>query len=267
MPNRNIVTVSASILTAWRDAFDVVAALRPQVAVALLIVVTMWSVRTWIMPPADWLDLWSYMAIYNVIHGFLVAPYVIAVHRFVILGETAAGYRISPVDPTLRRFFCWWLAVEALFLAPSLISGRLSGPIDVIVEVALLAVVVALSIRAILIFPAVAVGAPDMDWRRAIADTGGHVWRIVFIIVGAMLPLVIAVVIFAVAAATVLQIARSIPHAQPVDYSAFWVASSFVGEFLWLFAYKTLVAVIASRLYEQSAGRSLLLEKLGTVFS
>jgi hypothetical protein len=105
----------------------------------------------------------------------------------------------AAVSSEFRRFFYLWLALWALYLASAAISALLPAletPFDLLLEVVLRIPVFVLAIRAIVLFPAVAVGAPGADWRRAIAYTGGHVWRIFFIILGAMLPLVIAAFIF-----------------------------------------------------------------------
>lgn len=210
--------------------------------------------RTWIIPRTDWSEVPSYFAVYNVVQAFLMTPYAIAVHRFIILAEKTKGYRIAPADPKFRRFFCWWLALRAFYLAPAAISAllpTLETPFDLLLEVVLHIPVVVLTIRAIVVFPAVAVGAPGADWRWAIADTGGHVWRIFFIILGAMLPLVIAIFIFAFVAATAATIAKSIlADIPPILISTSLVTASLLGEIVLLLVY-TLVAVIASRLYQR----------------
>jgi hypothetical protein len=253
--NREALKVSTSILTAWRDARDALIALFAQALFALLILLAMRSARTWIIrPPTDWPEARSYYAVYNVVQAFLMTPYAIAVHRFIILGEKTTGYRIAPADPKFQRFFCWWLALWVLYLAPAAISAllpMLETPFDLLLEVVLHIPVFVLAIRVIVVFPAVAVGAPGADWRRAIANTGGHAWRIFFIILGAMLPLVIAIFIFAFVAATALTIAKSIlADIPPILISTFLVTSSLLAEVVLLFVY-TLVAVIASRLYQR----------------
>jgi hypothetical protein len=200
LENPERLKVFTSILTAWRDARDALNALFVQALFALLILLAMRSARTWIIrPPTDWPEVQSYYAVYNVVQAFLMTPYAIAVHRFIILGEKTKGYRIAPADPKFRRFFCWWLALEALYLPPEAISALLpplEPPFDFLLVVVLRIPVFVLAIRAIILFPAVAIGGPGASWRQAIAGTGGHVWRVFFIILGAMLPLVIATFIF-----------------------------------------------------------------------
>jgi hypothetical protein len=51
--------------------------------------------------------------------------------------------------------------------------------------------VVVVPLRAIILFPAVAVDAPGASWSRAMADTRGYTWRIYSIVVLAALPLVL----------------------------------------------------------------------------
>jgi hypothetical protein len=253
LENPEPLKVSTSILTAWRDARDVLVTLFAQALFAMLILLAMRSAR-WFFPPTDWSEVPSYFAVYNLVQAFLLTPYAIAVHRFIILGEKTKRYRIAPADPKFRRFFCLWLTLWALYLAPAAISALLPAletPFNLLLKVVLLIPVFVLAIRAIVLFPAVAVGAPSADWRQAIADTGGHVWRIFFIILGAMLPLVIAAFIFAFVAATALTVAKSIlADTPPFLISTFLVTSYLLGEIGVLFVY-TLVAVIASRLYQR----------------
>jgi hypothetical protein len=45
-------------------------------------------------------------------------------------------------------------------------------------------------LRVIILLPAVAVDAPGASWSRAMADTRGYTWRILFILLLASLPLV-----------------------------------------------------------------------------
>jgi hypothetical protein len=100
------------------------------------------STRTWIIrPPTNWPDARSYDAMYNVVQAFLLTPYAIAVHRFIVLGEKTTGYRIAPTDPKFQRFFGWWLALWAPYLVPVTISAllpALATPFDLILEVVLL---------------------------------------------------------------------------------------------------------------------------------
>jgi hypothetical protein len=95
-----------------------------------------------------------------------------------------------------------------------------------------------LAIRAIVLFPAVAVDAPGANWLQEIADTGGHTWRIFFIILMAMLPLFIVNIILAVVVGSA---ATPIPGLLAITFLWYPLAI--------LLAY-TLAAVIASRLYQ-----------------
>ena len=62
------------------------------------------------------------MAFYEAAKAFLMTPYAIAVHRFIIVGEKTTNYQIALVEPRFRRFFGWSLALSVLAYAPGGIS-------------------------------------------------------------------------------------------------------------------------------------------------
>ena len=43
------------------------------------------------------------------VQAFLITPYFIAVHRFIILGEVTTNYLLTPGEPRFLRFFGWLL--------------------------------------------------------------------------------------------------------------------------------------------------------------
>jgi hypothetical protein len=91
----------------------------------------------------------------------------------------------------------------------------------------------------------VAVDAPGANWRQALADTDGHAWQILFIIVGATLPLlVVAGVAWVIIR---VSIASEAVIASKDSIGAFWAIPFWA--ILGLFMY-TLAVVIASRLYQ-----------------
>jgi hypothetical protein len=115
-----------------------------------------------------------------------LAPVAVAVHRFVIRGETTRGV-ISPLPAHTQMFAFWLLILEAARIAASL-PGALTSYADlagVIVgfagAFASLALIVA-TVRLALMFPAIAIDSPDagflararISWRRS----KGHAWYI-----------------------------------------------------------------------------------------
>src|SRR5262249_12486910 len=185
---QNPEALNTAAVTAWRDVRDVLSVLFTPALIAFLVLLALWIVRTQIMPltgltPGRELE----KLFYDAAQAFLMTPYAIAVHRFIILGEKTKSYRFAPAEPRFRRFFGWSLAFSVLFTAPAAISAMLPALKDfLLVVLGILVWVVA--IRASVLFPAVAIDAPGANWNRAMADTNGNAWRISLIIVGATLP-------------------------------------------------------------------------------
>jgi hypothetical protein len=228
----------------WFDVRNVLSVLFTPALIAFIILLALQIVRARIMPLTGLTagPALEYL-FYEAVKAFLMTPYAIAVHRFIILGEKTMNYRIAPAEPRFRRFFGWSLALSVLAYAPSEFLIPLPGPPTVplaILGVGLYIAAIAVGIRAIILFPALAVDAPGANWRQAMADTRGHAWEIFGIIVGATLP-------FVIVAAVALGILRATIAGDAViafkDFNAAFQA--IVG----LFTY-TIAVVIASRLYQ-----------------
>ena len=126
---------------------------------------------------------------------FLLTPFFLAVHRYIILGEVTRRYAIEPQSERFQMFFGWTVVV---FVAACLVEGvvRIFGPRNpanyVIVPVAGIAIC-AIATRMTILFPAIAVDAPGATWRHAVRATRGHGWYIFFLLPFACLPTVIAI--------------------------------------------------------------------------
>ena len=180
--------------------------------------------------------------LYLVALTFLMTPYAIAVHRFIILGEKTMSFRITPTEPRFRRFFGWSLALGLLNYA-AMLPG-LEEPSLYVLSFVFGIPVVVLAIRGIVLFPAVAVDAPAANWRQAIADTGGHGVEIFVIILVAPLPLFIVSIILGIVNAILGVIAPNVAASIPaLNNNSLWVA-------VLLLVNYTLLVVIASRLYQ-----------------
>jgi hypothetical protein len=131
---------------------------------------------------------------------FLLTPFFLAIHRFVLLGELPPRYDLEPSNPRFQLFF-GWLAVSVLLVSiPSLLDALTTpkGPVyyfgqpfadpgpSTIVMAARLAVF-AMVQHFLTLFPAVAVDAPGAAWQNAIRDTRSHIW---FVFVATILPFV-----------------------------------------------------------------------------
>ena len=159
--------------------------------------------------------------LYEAVKAFLMTPYAIAVHRFIILGEKTMSYRIAPAEARFRRFFGWSLALLMLASAPVAIFETLfePGPTPFVILVVLSIAAMVVGIRAIVLFPAVAVDAPGANWRQAMADTKGYAWRIFLIIAVATLTFLIFVFAVMVAAVGAI-LAYSIAGGAVITFNA-----------------------------------------------
>jgi hypothetical protein len=248
--------VSTSIATAWRDTREALSALLAPTLVMVLIllalVIVKFTIRALLILNGMTTSAELVGLPYGVVVVFFLTPYAIAVHRFIILGEKTTSYRIASTEPRFRRFFGWSLVLLVLSSAT-----QQSFDVDVVLGGPVLALTVlafVFAIRAIVLYPAVAVDAPGANWRQAIADTRGHAWRILFIILGAILPLVIVAlvvwIIVAGVAMSVLSFISGDAEMGPRSLSAMLFLLYLFVVVGMLFGY-TLVVVIASRLYQR----------------
>jgi hypothetical protein len=230
---------------AWRDALAVFQKLPGLATTALAIVVaiglgqSLWRIGPSGIPESSMLV--GILA--QLVQAFLITPYLIAVHRFIILGEVSRDYGAGFREPRFRRFFAWSLALSAVWWAALALASLPTGSASFVVLVPACTVAIVVSLRVIVLFPALAVDAPGTSWKNAIADTKGRVWRIFLIFLLANLPIFIAefVVLMAAVQAGIFDgalLPRTWMHAGTLLGG--------VAEFVYL----TLAVVIASRLFE-----------------
>ncbi|HLW90461.1 MAG TPA: hypothetical protein VKS78_04055 [Roseiarcus sp.] len=130
--------------------------------------------------------------ILSIVQGFFLTPLAIAVHRFVLLGESNDSYNLDPQSPRFQKFFTFLAGIFFIEAIPQFFRELLWGPIGGVVGLVLAIVVAVIVTRNVILFPAVAVDAPGADWPNAMADTQGHSWRVFFILLCIALPLGIA---------------------------------------------------------------------------
>jgi hypothetical protein len=181
---------------------------------------------------------------------FLLTPFVMAVLRFVLVGEVAPRYALAPASPRFQLLFGWLAMMSLVANIPSFLLALTTptGPIyyvgarlieqssPAIVVAARVAVLVLLQ-RLLVLLPAIAVDAPGRTWQNAFRDTQDHVW---FVLVASGLPFVPFVLLGAAMA--------------PVFHSAAGTQAGLTASVLWAAAVFVvliaLAAVIASRLYQ-----------------
>lgn len=130
----------------------------------------------------------------SVARSFLLTPIMIAAHRYIILGEVTQGYVLDPLAPGFQIFFGWLVALSVLSSAATLVQELvMAAGLWIVVTAAVfiigIVVVVAITARLSILFPAVAVGAPQANAANAWADSEGHVLRIFLVFVAASVPL------------------------------------------------------------------------------
>jgi len=187
---------------------------------------------------------------------FLLTPFVMAVHRYVLLGEVKPHYLIDPANARFRLMFGWLATMSVLSNIPSFLAA-LTAQSGAIYRVGLastdagpsLVVVITFSVaililqRLIVLLPAIALGAPGATWQNAFRDTQARLW---FVLLASILPLV-PLGLLGAATSPLLWMAAA-------SYAGLFTAILWFGAALLVFV--TLGAVIASRLY-QTLGDSL----------
>jgi hypothetical protein len=252
------LSVPESATQAWRDIGAVLRSLRPLTLTAFLIASGLALVKQFVvLPDFDGAspETGALLAgfIESGVQASLLTPYMIAVHRFIILGEVTQRYQLAPRAPRFQLFFLWSLALSLGYWVPSFALAALPGvmPYVALAGVGLFVIAVAaviISFRLMILFPALAVDAPGATWDNALADSKGQVWRMLFITLLSGLPAGIALIVVLAMAASVGLIGEGTPGATGVLLSALLEgAVSTLG--------LTLAVAIASRLYEQLGDR------------
>jgi hypothetical protein len=196
------LSILPAVITAYRDLWRALLAMRALFVIALLIVLAI-KVAEGFVP----LRLWNGPVpglflgfIVGAVQIFFLTPFMIAVYRFIILDEVAAAYVLDPGRPEFIPLFGWNLVLSTITPLAFLLLEILRAigvsviPAIVLSIIALVAMIIA-SMRLIILFPAIAVDAPGANASHALADTKGHTFRIFMIFLLALLPLVALVFI------------------------------------------------------------------------
>lgn len=129
---------------------------------------------------------------------FCLTPVMIATHRFIIRGDVTRSYAVN-LDRTFLLFFAWTMTISVLFSLAFAFDEALmayvkaTGQTPFAALIPFLIVLVAvfwLSLRLIVLFPAIAVRAPGARGGNAFADTKGYDFRLIAIFLLAFIPLI-----------------------------------------------------------------------------
>jgi hypothetical protein len=190
--------IARLVATAYRDLWRVALSLRALVVCVLLILLAFKVaedlVPSQVLSRAIVGEALSFMM--GAAQSLLLTPFMIAIHRFIILDEVTPGYAIDPSEPSFRSFFGWLIALSAVgsmvWWTYELFTAFDTPMTAAIVPTALMLVVaVMVSIRLSVLFPAIAVGSPGAQAANAWADTKGHAFGIFVIFALALLPLLL----------------------------------------------------------------------------
>jgi hypothetical protein len=179
--------------TAYGDLGRVLRAMPSLVAIALAIVVARAVPAAFLAQPTDLLGHVIDFGL-EAAQDFLLTPFFLAVHRYIILDEVAGGYVLDWRDQRFVRFFVWSLAFTAA--SAVMVAAQdfiLAGPfvIAIVLDIALFIVLAYAALRLTILFPAIAVDAGGATASNAVADTQGNVLRILLIFTLAYLPFLV----------------------------------------------------------------------------
>jgi hypothetical protein len=240
------LSVVSVVVMGYRDLVRVLRTLTNLVLIALAISLALQFLEYLFL--ASWMKFPVVGTLLNLglsaLRSFLLTPFYIAVHRFVILDEITRKYSFAPHNRRFSLFFAWSFALTALvsvlelLLIPLLVlfipwaEPKLLAMLIVIVGAAIVV------LRLTIIFPAIAVDAPGADAPNALADTKGHASKMFAIFLVASLPFMIVDVLIA--------------PSQPVDVPS--LAGTLISAVVSALFIPLLLA-LASRLYQILADR------------
>src|SRR5258705_4210028 len=99
----------------------------------------------------------------RVAESFLLTPFLIAIHRFILRDEAVRGYPINPLSTRFERYFVWLLLLWLLMASVSLVVRPLmlsaSPMVCTAIELAATVVVVFVALRLTILLPAIAIEA------------------------------------------------------------------------------------------------------------
>lgn len=187
--------VMHTLTAAYRDWRRALLVLRMLVVSAFLILAGLSAVGEFV-PQSLWgqnftghaLDLAD-----DAIWALLLTPVVIAIHRFVIQDVVTPGYTLPLGDPVYQRFFLWLFALKVLSGLPFDLLGAMQAlewPLwaSTLGLVVALVAAIGLSLRLMILLPALAVQAPGATASHALADSQGQTLRLFAIFFLALIP-------------------------------------------------------------------------------
>jgi hypothetical protein len=187
--------IMPTLVAAYRDFGRLVTAMRALMLSAFFIMLAT-SVAAELVPQRLWDQELTGEALglaQNAVEAFLLTPIVIAIHRFVILDKITPNYTVPIGEPVFGIFFAWLLVLKVLIGLPFdllrvLQTFNWSAPASALASALALIAAVGVSLRLTILLPALAVEAPGATPSHALADTKGHVLRVLALFFLALAP-------------------------------------------------------------------------------
>jgi hypothetical protein len=194
-----IPSIWSAATRAWADAFHAISRMRGLALVVCLILflfaMIQWSIATGFVDQpygsSSYVSAVLTQVVLAAFQAVVLAPFAIAVHRFILLDEVTPRYRLDPGDQRFLRFAFNAVQLALLSRVPGLIGAFIAQRSPILgglVALVLHIVVAVIMIRVVILFPAVAVDAARPTWRHASQDTSGHSWRVFFVLLVTGLP-------------------------------------------------------------------------------
>jgi hypothetical protein len=193
------IPIIKAAVTAWRDTANAIGSMPAVFAVAVAAMLGVNAAQTLLLLAKDaYAGLGGHLLslAIGIGQGFLLTPLAIAVHRFVLIGERTGSYALDPSNPRFWSFFTFSAVIQIVTAFPGLFI-TVVRPTDpsletrLVFDIALLVFIAIVSVRTLIVFPAIAVDSPDADWRHAVRDTKGHSLRVFVIVIFTGLPFIV----------------------------------------------------------------------------
>ncbi len=184
--------IRRAVVVAYQDALRAAQAMRGLFLLTLLIVLSIHVVND--LLPYD-LTASVIRIPVEVVRAVLLTPVLVAVQRFILLGDASDRYAIELSNPRFFRFLFWSLALLAVSFGPGLLLLMLSSVFGLPATIAFvglslsLVVYVIVGLRLTVLFPAIAVDAPGATASNSVADTRGFTVDICLIYLLTLLPI------------------------------------------------------------------------------
>jgi len=177
---------------AYRDVFRAFRAMPRTVLIAFLVCIVHYILVMALTPTGigEVFDGLMEFAL-GVATAFFMTPFLIAVHRFILLDERPTGYVLDFHSPRFMRFFGFSVLVSALLEIP---GTMWLADVGSVASIGALIVVTFVSLHLTLIFPAIAIDAPGANPNNAASDARGRLWFILLTGLLAVLPLLLILV-------------------------------------------------------------------------